>query len=141
MRRTRSVVPIAGLTIIEVLVALTLLSVVAVAVVGSFSLIVSVNRDTSVDVDLSRVVRSVTEKVVDDWEDFNNFDNELVSGLPLEDAANPEDDYMYTATAGRCSATVSTPDVATVKLVTIVCQGSDDLDEQTYYVEVGDPQP
>lgn len=123
-----------GLTVIEILVALALLGIVAAALVGSFSLLTSVNRDSSTDVDLSRVVRSVSEKIVDDWEDFTNYDDELVSGFTLNE-------YMVEATGSRCTAATSKPDVDTVKLVTISCAGSGNLDDQTYYVEVGDPQP
>lgn len=123
-----------GLTLVEVLVAMTLLGIVSVALVGSFSLLASVNRDSSVDVDMSRVVRSVTEKIVDDWDDFDNFDNELVSGYSIHE-------YVDQATSQRCDVSVTSPDIESVKLVALTCEAGGDVGEQSYYVEVGDPEP
>ena len=58
-----------GLTIIEVLVAITVLAIVGVAVVGSLSVAVRLNLESSGEVDYSRVVRTASEQARLSWSD------------------------------------------------------------------------
>lgn len=123
---------ISGLTIIEVLVAMTLLAVVSSAIVGSFALVTSLNRDTSADVDYSRLVRSVAEAITDDWEVPSEWNAGTVGGSLLAGFVDNETD-------GVCQGSWSAPDVDEVRVVTIVCEATGDLGAQTYQFEVGDP--
>jgi prepilin-type N-terminal cleavage/methylation domain-containing protein len=131
--------PRTGLTVIEVLVALALLSVVATAIIGSFSLVARLNRDASVDVDYSRVVRSVMERVgvvwqnTDRWEDGNAF---------IDDEETTVNDFVQ-ALSEDCTAEVLPPvdGSAVVRVVRITCSGASgsNLAPQVFEMEFGSP--
>ena len=87
-----------GFSIIEVLVALALLAIIGAAIIASFSLTTRLNRDASIDVDYSRVVRSVMERVKVVWSDPNRW------GSPATEA---EDINVYMQRFGSdCEAEV-----------------------------------
>ena len=121
-----------GLTLVEVLVAMTLLAIVSSAIVGSFALMTSTNRDTSADVDYGRLVRSVSEGIADDWEVPSEWNAGTIGGYLLAD-------YVVNETQGRCEGSWSAPDVSAVRVVTIACEAVDDLAAQTYQFELGSP--
>lgn len=58
-----------GFTVIEVLVAITVLAIVAAAIVGSLSVAVRLNAATTDEIDYSRVVRTVAESARVSWSD------------------------------------------------------------------------
>ena len=123
-----------GLTVVEVLVALALLGIVSAAIVGSFSLLVTLNRGASVDVDYGRVVRSVSEKIVNDWKVPSEWIDATVGGYGLAGFVDVETD-------GRCTASYEDAEVPEVRVVTVLCFAERDLAEQVYQFEIGSPLP
>jgi hypothetical protein len=85
-----------GITVIEVLVALTMLSVVAASIVGVFSLLATLNRGARSEVDVGRAVRTISEKVIADWSLPSEWEEGSVGGLTFNEyvalvAAGPVD--------------------------------------------------
>lgn len=102
-----------GLSLIEVLVALALLSIIATAIIATFSVTARINRDASIDVDYSRVVRSAMERVAVYFSDPVNWvDSEVNSEAAL--------DTWVRALDEDCSAVVADPADATYRDVVLV---------------------
>ena len=123
---------IAGLTIIEVLVAMTLLAIVASALVGTFAFMSTTNRDASLDVDYSRLVRSVGDGIADDWAVPSEWNAATVGGYEL-----PQ--YVTNETDQRCVGSWAEGDVPVVRVITITCQAAGGLEAQAYQFELGSP--
>ena len=137
VKRRRRVV--AGVTVIEVLVALSLLSIVAAAIVGSFSLLTTLNRGSSAEVDVGRAVRTISEKVINDWKVPAEWELATVGGFTF-------DGYVtLVATAagqgqfctGSFTPAVSVVD-APVRTVVITCDIGED-GQATFVFDVGSP--
>lgn len=135
---------VAGLTIVEVLVAMTMLAVLAAAIVAGFSSIVQLNRTASEDVDYSRVIRTTTEQVRLLWVDPEQWDD----ALTLEDLSARVNDIAQGLSAD-CTALVRPPhdeeavaDIGsrlTVRVLEVVCGDPDDPRTLVYNVEFGAP--
>lgn len=124
---------VAGLTVIEVLVAMAILAIASAALLGTFASIVTLNRDASRDVDYSRVVRSVVDRTKLDWEIPLEWDEGRVANVPFAQFVEARSD-------GACTGTFDPSTVsADVRIVTMVCAAAGDLAEQTYMVEFGRP--
>jgi len=121
-----------GLTVIEILVALALLAVVSTAIVGLFSMLSRTVRVSSEDVDMSRVVRTVGDAILDDWRIPAEWIGATVGGYTLSE-------FVTTETGGRCTGGWATPDIEDVRVVTINCGAADSPSRQTYVFEVGSP--
>ena len=123
----------AGLTVIEVLVAMAILAIASTALIGTFSTIVSLNRDASLDIDYSRVVRSVIDRTKLDWEIPLEWEEGRVANVAFAQ-------FVSTRSDGACTGTLDPSPVADdVRIVTIVCAASGNVAEQTYVVEFGAP--
>ncbi len=129
-----------GLTIIEVLVALTLLSVIAAAIVGAFSLLATLNRGSASEVDVGRAVRTISEKIINDWRTPSEWENATVGGFTF-------DQYVAVVSARGggeapfCTGSFTPPATnvaAAVRTVTLVCE-LDRGDQSTYIFQVGSP--
>ena len=127
-----------GLTLIEVLVALALLGIISAAIIASFSLVARLNRDASIDVDYSRVVRSVMERVkivwlnTDRWEAGDGF---------IDDEQTTVDGFVRSLN-GDCGANLLDPldDSQVVRVLRITCGGGDAAArEQVFDLEFGKP--
>ena len=128
-----------GLTVIEVLVALALLGIVATAIIGSFSLVARLNRDASIDVDYSRVVRSTMERVGVVWQNTDRWED---GGAFLDEEATTVNDFVQ-ALSDECQAEVLAPldGSPVVRVVRITCSGASgtNLSPQVFEMEFGSP--
>ena len=130
---TSSAVRERGLTVIEVLVGMTILAIISAALLGTFSSIVSMNRDASRDIDYSRVVRTVVDRTKLDWELPSEWESGSVGNVSFSD-------FVDVRSRGECSGSyVDDPVTSEVRQVTIVCSASGDLGEQAFEVEFGAP--
>lgn len=122
-----------GLTIIEVLLALTLLGVVAASVVGMFPNIVKLNRATAVDQTTTLAVKQFMESVRGSWSERARFDAAtLANGAAVEGHA----------LAGTpCTSRVQDPDAGAFttpirKRVIVSCSGAQPV---AFVLELGRP--
>jgi len=129
----------AGVTVVEVLVALTLLSIVAAAIVGSFSLLTTLNRGSSAEVDVGRAVRTISEKVINDWKVPAEWELATVGGFTFNEYVT-----LVASAAGQgqfCTGSF-TPAAsvvnATIRTVVITCDIGED-GQATFIFDVGSP--
>lgn len=129
-----------GLTVIEVLVALTLLGVVSAAIIGSFSALVSVNRDVSAEVDVGRIARTISETTVNQWRLLDNWNAGSVSGDLFDEYVRNVSDVANEGTplcTGSFEPEVGVPTV--VRTLTIDCVVSASGNTARYVFQVGAP--
>lgn len=124
-----------GLTLVEVLVALALLGVMSAAIVGTFSLTATLNREAATDVDDARTVRSATERIRLEWTDPELYESMTIGttdGLTV-------DQYVREQLGGDCSAEVLQDPIVpdAVRIVRITCREGDAA--RTYDLEFGRP--
>ena len=129
-----------GLTIIEVLVALTLLSVIAASIVGAFSLLATLNRGSAAEVDVGRAVRTISEKIINDWKTPSEWESASVGGFTF-DAYVAEVSARGDGQPPFCTGAFDPPATnvaAPVRTVVITCDRDQDV-QSTFIFQVGSP--
>jgi prepilin-type N-terminal cleavage/methylation domain-containing protein len=128
-----------GLTLIEVLVAIAMLGLISAAIVGSFTLLRTINSAAEEEVDYTRAVRSAYERIRLEWLDPSLFEAEQI-GADL--TAKSVADFVSEDVSSACTAEVfDDPEVGgdLVKRVRITCEGAGNGPDQVYETEFGRP--
>lgn len=120
-----------GLTLVEVLVAITILAVVSVAVVGLLPFATRNTQDSRLDAVQSRQATSIFERVASAWSNQTPYSSETVDG---ETVSNVVSNVM----GGACSSTVTSPDAVRKRLI-ITCTRDGSLPDLELRAEFGDP--
>jgi Tfp pilus assembly protein PilV len=113
-----------GLGLIEVLVSITLLTVVGLAVVAGFSSLTRLNQDARADVEFVRVARTVMERMAVVWGNPERWQLEVTDSDAVQ-ALTAELD-------SRCTAEILAPlDAArlgsAVRVLQVSCQRADGM--------------
>ena len=122
----------AGFTVIEMLVSIALLGVISSALVAFLPTIVSMNRQSNEEQQVTVDAKRAFETLRAEWAgDANAFDNETLGSVGLSS-------YLNSETAGRCTGAVvgsgqadggfvssspPTSDTTLRKQVTLTCDG------------------
>ena len=128
-----------GFTLIEAIVAMTLLAVVGVALTAMLPLITRNTQAATIDTSESQKAISIFEQIARDWSNPGAWSNGIVympdsSTLTVADYVQLE-----MATIGRsCTGTITAPS-SERRRVTISCPPTDSLPERIIKAEFGDP--
>jgi prepilin-type N-terminal cleavage/methylation domain-containing protein len=129
----------AGLTIIEVIVAMALLAILCAALVGVLPSLSRNTRASTVDTVQSQAVYSTFEAVASAWTNPTAFTNETVD---VGGSAVPVATFVSGRTGGECTAVVTPQPSATAmtrKRLVITCAGDGILQSRLLRAEYGDP--
>lgn len=119
-----------GLTLIEVLIAMSILSVIAAAIMAALPSLVTMNRASLDDVNVTVVAKTYLERVRDEWTTQAAFDAGMLPAVP-------------TPPGRTCTASVTDPDAgaftpAIRKRVTFTCSATN-ANPLVFRVELGRP--
>ena len=121
-----------GLTIIEVIVAMTLLAILGAALISMLPMLTSNTRAATLDTTQSQRAIAVFEDIAHAWTNSGAWNNETVKGGQTVTA------LVQARLGTACDATISTP-TAERKRVIITCEQDGNLPARTLRAEFGDP--
>lgn len=114
----------AGLTLIEILVATAMLSIVSAAIIAGLPQLVQINRASSEDIEITRSARAFMEEVRTSWQDLGRYEDETFrDGSPVAGEFGP------------CEVSGVDEIEDNRKEVSLACDGS------TFVAAFGKPQP
>lgn len=123
---------VGGLSLVEVLVAITILAIISAAVVGLLPSIVRTSRAASNDLIDTQTMQTVLERIAGEWQDSSAYAAQTIG----EDAIG-----VFIAeqlAASDCTGAVSQPAVSRT-LVVITCPASGGLPERSLRREYAEP--
>ena len=118
-----------GFTLVEVIVAMALLSILAAGLLTMLPIIRISTQSSSVDTTQSQRAVSIFENISYAWSNINDWQNNTVDGQALSSIAVPN----------GCTLQVPVQISAQVKRLEIVCAATASLPERHLYAAYGNP--